>query len=177
MKFTLKNGEVVEIREVLPTDKPKDFRDFIGKIVRERPQPFIVTDRVPSMKEEAVWLKGNRGKIRKKEMVKLVAWRGSEIIGVCDASRQRGVERENAMIGISIAKLYREQGLGKKLLMEIIKLARKKLKPRIIYLTVFEGNKPARRLYEKVGFREVASLPKWSKARGKYWNHIYMRLK
>ncbi len=177
MKFVLKNGEEVEIKELDKKATAKQFRDFIEKIIKEKPQPFIVVDKVPSLKEEEAWLKGNREKIRKREMVKLVAWKENEIIGVCDATRQRGVERVNAMVGISIARGYRGKGLGKKLLVELIKLAKRKLHPRIIYLTVFEGNKPARALYEKVGFQNVATLPNWSKARGKYWGHVYMRLK
>ncbi len=177
MKFVLKNGEEVEIRELDSKATAKQFRDFFEKIVKEKPQPFILVDKVPSMKEEEVWLKGKREKILKGEMVKLVAWRGKEIIGVCDAIRQRGVDRVNAMVGISIARQYRGKGLGKKLLVELIKLAKRKLHPRIIYLTVFSGNKPARALYEKVGFQNVATLPNWSKVRGKYWSHVYMRLK
>ncbi len=177
MRFTLRNGEEVEIRELDNNATAKQFRDFIGKIVREKPQPFVTVDKTPSLTEEKKWLKDARERVRKGIEVKLIAWRNGDVIGVCDATKQRGVKRDKALVGISIARQYRGQGLGKKLLIEIVKLAKKKLKPRIIYLTVFEGNKPALTLYEKVGFRKIAVLPKWVKVRGRYWDYVFMRLK
>ena len=177
MKFTLKNGVVVEIREVLPADKPRDFRDFIGKIIRERPEPFILTDRVPSVKEEATWLASVKDKVKKRQNVMLVAWHNGKLVGVTDGRRGPNRDRDKVGLGLSIAREYRGQGLGKKLLVEIVKLTKKRLKPQIIYLTVVGGNEIAQRLYEKVGFVKIAALPKWQKIRGKYWDFIYMRLK
>ena len=63
--------------------------------------------------------------------------------------------------GITIRKNYRGMGLGNYLMKEIIKLAKKELKPRpkIVRLSVFSINKPAIKLYQKHSFKKVAKIP------------------
>ncbi len=177
MKFTLKNGEEVEIKELSKAISAKQILTFFAPIMREKPEPFLQSDTVPTLKEEKAWLTKKLASAAKKQEIILVALSGKRIVAICDGRKQDRRNRDKALIGIVIAKRFRGVGLGKKLLVEIIKLTKKKLKPKIIYLTVIGPNKPARRLYEKLGFMEVAVLPKWVKVRGKYQDEIYMRLK
>ncbi len=60
-------------------------------------------------------------------------------------------------------------GLGKFLTQEVIKLAKKELKPapKIIKLEVYVNNKPAIGLYKKMGFKIVAKIPKQIQYKGK----------
>lgn len=177
MKFTLKNGEGVEIKKLDKTISAKQVLDFYAPIMREKPEPFLQSDRPPTLKEEKEWLKKKLKAISKKQEVTLIALSGKQMIGISDGRKQERRNRDKVSIGITIAKKYRSQGLGKKLLEETIKLVKKQLKPKIIYLTVIRINKPAFALYHKLGFGEIAVLPKWIKVRGKYQDEIYMRLK
>ncbi len=180
MKFSLKNGEEVEIKELQETRlTASGFLRFISEIVRERPEQFINMDgySVPSLKEEKKWLNEQFREIKKGNKIFLVALKNGKLIG--DAFALRGIQRNHDKVafGISVSRKHRGKGLGKKLLQETIKLAKKKFKPKIIYLNVVAGNKPAHQLYKKLGFREIGRLRKWVKVRGKYWDLVYMRLK
>ncbi|MFH1246886.1 MAG: GNAT family protein [Candidatus Micrarchaeota archaeon] len=178
MKFTLKNGEEVEI---LPLEKTKltarQIRSYFEKIVMEEPEPFILVNEPPTLKEEEKWLKEQKQKIAKKNELMLVALKNGEIIGNSSGHRERHRNSDKVALGIILAKKYRRLGLGKKLLVELLKLIKKKLKPRTIYLNVFALNKPALALYKKLGFVEIARLPKWIKVRGKYCDFVFMVLK
>ena len=59
---------------------------------------------------------------------------------------------------------------------EIIKLAKKKLKPRLkfIRLGVYPNNKPALALYRKFGFKKAAKIPKQIQYKGKLLDEIIM---
>ncbi len=177
MKFTLKNGEEVEIKELDRSISAKQVLSFFAPIMRERPEPFILSDTIPSLKEEKEWLKKKLKRMAKKEIVTLAVVKDKKVIAICDGIKQERRNRDKVLVGILIAKQFRGVGLGKKLLAEVIKLIRKKLKPKIIYLSVMGANKPAKALYYKVGFREVGVLPKWVKVRGKYQDEIFMVLK
>ena len=177
MKFTLKNGEDVEIREYDSSATPAKFRKYIAKIVKEQPEVFLLVDRVPTMAEEKEWVGSIKNAVKNKTGVSLVAWKGKEIVGEGQGLRGKWRDEDKVCIGISVARKYRHQGLGKKLLSEVIRLVKKKLKPKIIYLTAIPDNAAALTLYKKLGFVENARLPKWEKFRGKYRDSIYMRLK
>jgi RimJ/RimL family protein N-acetyltransferase len=176
MLFKLKNGKQVEIKKMDNSIAVEQFLKHISKIVLERPEPFINLKKPPSLKEEKKWLINSKAEIKKGNLIHLVALDGNEIVGSTEARRKPHRDSDKAEIGIAISKKYRNQGLGKKLLKEIIKEAKSKFKPKIIYLTVIAGNTDALRVYEKLGFKEVARLPKWQKVRGKYHDFVYMKL-
>lgn len=177
MKFTLKNGEVIGIGEYDSRATPAKFRRYISEIVKERPEVFLVVNRIPTIQEEREWVNSIKNAVKTKSGVSLVAWKGNKIIGEAQGLRGKWRDEDKVCIGISVARKYRGQGLGQKLLTKVIKLVKKRLKPKIIYLTAVADNGPAVALYKKVGFREKGRLPKWQKARGKYRDYVYMRLK
>jgi ribosomal protein S18 acetylase RimI-like enzyme len=57
-----------------------------------------------------------------------------------------------------------------------LELAKKKLRPKIIELSVFENNEIAQNLYKKFGFKRVAKIPKQIQYKGKLINKIIMIL-
>ncbi len=178
MNFTLKNGEEVEIKELQQTSvNARQFLNYFAPILREKPRPFLQVNSVPSLKQEEKWLKDKKKNIAKKKEAMLIALHDGEIVGSADARKGPYIDEDKAMIGISVARKYRGQGLGKKLLTKIIKLSKKMLRPKIIYLTAVADNVAAVSLYKKLGFEKVAALPKWQKHRGKYREVIYMVLK
>jgi len=138
----------------------------------------ILRDKKVSLKEEKEWLKGLLQRIKKREEVYLLAKFDEEIVGT--AAIKLGPHRQNHVgnFGISIIDGYRGIGLGTHIMKEIIKLAKKELKPKpkIIKLTVFPRNKSALALYKKLGFRRVAKIPKQFQYKGKLEDEIVMLL-
>jgi ribosomal protein S18 acetylase RimI-like enzyme len=165
----------LEIRPPGRADPVRAYLDFIGELVDE--DTFILVDRKPTMKEEEAWVDGKLRGIRAGREVALAAWDGTTLAGICEAKRDLWKERGNVGMGLAVRRAYRGRGLGEKLLRETIRLAKKRFRPRNIYLRVFSDNKIAKSLYRKAGFRELAHFPSWTLHRGKYLGHDYMLLK
>lgn len=166
---------MLEIRQPRKSDSPKAFLDIINELIEE--DTFLQNDKLLTLKQEKAWLDGQLAAIKKGKTILLNAWDGKRIIGSCGANREEGKQRQNVSIGLMVRKEFRGRGLGEMLLRRAISLARKKLKPKNIFLSVTEGNTPAMGLYKKIGFREVARLPEWRLHRGKYHDVVYMLLK
>ncbi|MDO8554879.1 MAG: GNAT family protein [Candidatus Micrarchaeota archaeon] len=162
------------IRPFKKSDSANASLIFISELIDE--EVYILYDRKMTLKEEKAWLKDKLRELRHNQQVALSVWDGQKLVAVCDAKKGKMKERDNTLIGIAILKAYRGKGLGEKLLRAIIKLAKEKLKPKNIYLSVFADNKVAQNLYKKVGFRQFAIFPKWMKHKGKYVDSLYMLL-
>jgi RimJ/RimL family protein N-acetyltransferase len=167
--------EEIEIRTPRKSDPVKAYLDFISELIDE--DPYILINKKPTMKEQKKWFAERLRKIRNGELVSLTAWDGKKLVANSEASRDRGKDRDNVGMGLAVSKGYRGWGLGEKVLRALITLAKRKLKPHNIYLTVYSENKIARRLYGKVGFRMLARFPNWTLHRGKYRDHLYLILK
>jgi RimJ/RimL family protein N-acetyltransferase len=165
----------LEIRPPRKTDRAAAYRDFICELIDE--EVFIVVDKKPTMKEERAWLDAKLKGIRKGDQLFLSAWDGERNAGSCEARRDQWKESGNVSLGLAIRKDYRGIGLGEKLLRQMIRMAKKKFRPKNIYLRVFSDNKVAQNLYRKVGFRKIAHFPSWTLHKGKYIGHDYMLLK
>lgn len=69
-------------------------------------------------------------------------------------------EREALLADLVISKERQHQGVGSLLLEHALTMVQEK-NCRLIKLTVREGNAPARRLYEKKGFKTLEFLPNY----------------
>lgn len=174
MRAVLRDGRVVEIRPLKKSDGARKFQEYINEIIVEG--AFILLDRPVSLKEERKWLSATVRDEKNRKAVTLVALYNNRVVSVFNAHQGRGNESCNVSFGASVARDFRGVGLGEMMLEMIVKKARQKLKPVNIYLTVVDVNKPARRLYEKVGFRKIARLPKWVKNKGRLHDLLFMRL-
>lgn len=67
------------------------------------------------------------------------------------------LHRATLMMGIE--RSHRRQGFGSRLMVEALSWAKAQPSLEWIQLFVFEGNQPAKRLYNKFGFRENGSTP------------------
>ena len=154
--------------------RAKEFQKHINSLIKE--EAMILLDQKQTLKEEQEWLKNELKNIKRKVQVMLVAQDGNKIVGISEIKLKRGKESHVGELGISVRKKYRGQGLGKKLMAEILKSAKKELKPKIkiVRLSVFPENKIAQNLYKKFGFKKVAAIPKQLQYRGKLVDEIVM---
>lgn len=166
---------MIKIRQIRKSDPVKAFHDFICELIDEG--TFLILTKKPTMKEEKKWLHDRLEGKAKGNDIYLAAWDGKKLAGSCSAQKGRGREEDNTMLGIAILKKYRSKGLGEKLLRQTIRIAKKKFKPKNIWLSVFASNRIAQNLYKKIGFRPIARFPKWIKYKGKYIDCIYLLLK
>ncbi len=83
-----------------------------------------------------------------------------KIAGNCQISWSRGLKtRHRASVALAILKEYWNQGIGTRLLRELIRNAEKNENILQMELDFVEGNTRARALYEKMGFRITGVKP------------------
>jgi RimJ/RimL family protein N-acetyltransferase len=170
----LEDGRTACIDFLSKKDNVRELQGFLNALVAEK--TYITYDEKITLREEIEWKKKRLREFRKGEGYNLVGRIDGKIAGLSGAHRDRCKARDNICLGISIGKHYRRIGLGEAILRLNISLARKMLKPRNIYLSVFAPNKPAVSLYKKLGFRKFAVYPKWLLHNGRYVDHVFMRL-
>jgi RimJ/RimL family protein N-acetyltransferase len=97
------------------------------------------------------------------------------LIGIAGIDMKDKTESHEGVFGISLAKDYRGEGIGKILMRLVLEEAESNLPPlRIITLGVFSNNSLAMEMYKKFGFKEYGRLPKGVLHRGEYVDHVYM---
>jgi RimJ/RimL family protein N-acetyltransferase len=168
------DGKKIIIRELTKNDlkNVKKFQDFINSFIKE--DAMIAANRKVSLKEEKNWLKNQYECVKTKKLIHFFAEHNNKLVGSLEIKRQRGRENHVGEFGITIRNGYRRIGLGKYLGKEIIKLAKKRLGIKIVRLRVLCINKPAQKLYRKLGFKKVARLPKQVQYKGKLVDDFIM---
>lgn len=99
----------------------------------------------------------------------------SEPVGIIDLFRNsQEVMQHSMLVGMLVKPDYQGIGVGT-LLMESAKILAKRLNLARVWLSVFEGNTPAERLYRKAGFVECGRVPGWLQEG--YISEVFMSLK
>jgi RimJ/RimL family protein N-acetyltransferase len=109
----------------------------------------------------------------------IVATHNEKIIGNLDITggRRRRL-RHTGLVGMGIAKDYRDKGLGQILLETGIKWARKNPMLEKLWLQIIADNTPALNLYKKMGFIEEGRQKEFIKAGdGQYYDNLLMAYK
>lgn len=176
MKTKIFGGKKIKIRKLLLSDlkRAKEFQNNINSLVKE--DAMLLVRNLKSLEEEIKFLKDRLEKIKSKKTVCVIAEYDNKIIAMSDLDVLEERSDHIANFGISIIDGYRGIGLGKAMMEEIIKLAKKDLKPKpkIIKLEVFENNSPAIKLYKKMGFKKVAKIPDRLQYKGKLIAELVM---
>ena len=178
MKIKIFENKRIIIRKISKGDlrNAKEFQDFINSLIEEEAK--IMMNKRLSLKEEKKFLEETLREIKNRKKVFLFAECNNKIIGITGIELDRWRKNHIGNFGITIMDGYRRIGLGKYLMKEIIKLAKKELKPKpkIIRLSVFPTNKPALGLYKKFGFKIVGKIPKQIQYKRKLIDEIIMTL-
>lgn len=176
-KIVSKGKTKNELDFIIRYPKMSDLNDltkYINTLSKEKTFIPYQGERV-SLKEEKEWLNKTLTRIKKRQEVGLSPIINNRIVGVCGIRLGTKIQSHIGILGISIAKDYRGEGLGQKLMEETIREARKNLKGlRIIVLDVFETNPNAISLYKKLGFKEYGQLPEGLFYKNKYIGEISM---
>ena len=169
--FQLKDGGTVDI--VLPSMKGlKAITNLVNKLSKE--DTFLsFAGEVYSIAHEKNWLKNLLQEMKFKKTLMVWAVLDGNIIGSCDVKKGLSRRSHVGTIGLMIDSDFRGQGLGQYLIKKVINDS-KKIGLKIVMLTVFDNNKPAKNLYRKIGFQECGRLPDGLFRRGDYSDDIWM---
>jgi RimJ/RimL family protein N-acetyltransferase len=138
----------------------------------------ILEKKRPTLPELRKWFAKCLRTSKSGESIDLVGVMDGKVVALCSVDKVGyGYETEHVgELGITIVKEGRGIGIGKAIVREILKKARKKYE--IIEATgIFSTNKAAIRLYEGAGFKTCAVMPSHMKRGNKYFNEIRMSLR
>lgn len=128
-----------------------------------------------TLESETKYLKSRLEAIKNKRAVHLLAYFNNKLIAATDVHLQDKTEQHVGILGISIAKDFRGEGLGKFLLELILNEAQKELPElKIVTLEVYSTNDIAQKMYEKFGFIKYGNLPNGVTRGGKFEDAILM---
>ena len=166
-----KKGSEIVIRYPVIEDA-ENLMNFINELSQEK--TFILKQgEQMDLKGEKKFLIDMIKKINKKQAIMLLVVNNNTIIGNCRVDLQEKVHSHVGNLGISIAKDFRGEGLGKLLMRITLKKAKKNfLSLKIITLGVFANNAIAQTMYKQMGFIEYGRLPQAIMHRGQYIDHI-----
>lgn len=113
-----------------------------------------------TLDSETKFLTGRLKEIEDKKAVHLLIFFNNKLIAAAHIGARDKTEKHVAVLGITVAKDFRGEGLGKLLMELILKEAKEKLPDsKIITLEVYSNNSIAQELYKKLGFAEYGRLP------------------
>lgn len=128
-----------------------------------------------SLGEEEKYLDKMLTSIKKHQAIQLLAFSDNQLIGVTDITMKDKAQQHIGIFGITVAKNFRNKGVGSMLMELILKKASIHLPQlKIVELEVFANNNVARNLYQQFGFKEFGILPEGLRFRDKLVDAVLM---
>lgn len=128
-----------------------------------------------TLESETKYLSSRLESIESKRAVHLLALSNNKLIAAADVHMKDKTEKHIGILGISVAKDFRGEGLGKLLMELILKEAEKEIPNlKIVTLEVYSTNDIAQKMYEKFGFERYGLLPKGITRNEKFEDAILM---
>lgn len=167
-----KKGNEYIIRFIAEDDVEKILR-YINTLSKE--QTFITFQGEEiSLEEENTFVTGFTAAMQKKKGFALLVFIRDELAGMATLVLKGRTSRHEGVFGITIAKEFRNEGLGSKLIESVFAESEKLPELKIITLGLFSDNPLAVKLYQKFGFEISGKTPNGILHKGKYVDHIYM---
>jgi len=164
----------IRISKLLPADWQK-YKDLRLEALREDSLAFGASYAEASKHDDNHWQK----RLENSENIILVAWDNGKAIAMAAAYREEGekVSHIAYIWGVYVGAIYRGQGIGKKLLKDLLKEIDEIGGIEKINLNVNTTQQSAVQLYENVGFKIIGTLHKELKIDGEYFDeHIMEKL-
>lgn len=158
---------MIKVRSATMRDL-KGYHACFDAVARER--THLGTVEAPSLRTLRGWMRS----VLDAKCPFLVVVQGRRIVGWLDAApRQMEGFRHTVGLGMGLLPEMRGRGLGARLLRKAIAQCRRRRIEKI-ELQVYAGNRPARALYRKFGFRQEGRRARARKLDGKYDDVILM---
>lgn len=168
-----KIGKEIIVRYPQLGDEKEMWR-YINELSKEKTFVRFQGEEI-TLEEEIKYLKNQLELIEKKQSVKLLAFSNNILIGITEINMRDKTEKHVGILGISIAKDFRGEGLGKILMELVLKEAKKELPDlKIVTLEVYSTNDIAKNLYQQCGFIKYGILPNGITRGGNYEDAILM---
>jgi RimJ/RimL family protein N-acetyltransferase len=153
-----KQGKNITLRYIEDTDA-EALCQYINTLSQERTFIRFQGEQI-ALEKEREYIKGQIKRMNQSQTVQIVALCDNSIIGVSGLDMKDRVEKHVGELGISIAREYRGEGIGKLLMDAVLKEAEANIPNlQIEVLDVFSDNANAIAMYEKFGFVEYGRLP------------------
>jgi ribosomal protein S18 acetylase RimI-like enzyme len=176
-EFTTRDKRTITLRSLASTDIDGLLR-FANAIVREKKENrdlgIASFDKRLTKRFERKFLRATIESVKKKTGVNVAAFAGGKLVGECMVrGREPDDLRHTGLLGIVILKEYRGVGLGEKLMLEILREARR-IGIWLVELEVMAINKRVIHLYERIGFRKVGIVPNKIQRDGRHLDIVTM---
>lgn len=171
LKEFLLNDKKITIRYPRFEDY-KGLHHYVNSLVKEK--AHISLQKPIDRKKEMEWLLQRLRGIERGEEVVLVVEVDGKVAGCGNVKKGEGALNHVGELGIGLARELRGRGLGQKFLNILLEEARKRLKIKIVKLSVFSNNEVAIHIYKKFGFKEVGRIKKGVKYYDRYVDDIIM---
>ncbi len=172
-KGTTTKGHTILIR--YPTEKDaQTMCDYINALSIEQTFVRFQGEQI-SLEDEEKYLQEQLKKIAKKQTVQLLVFCNEQLIGIAGIDMKDRTEKHEGVLGISLQKEFRGEGIGKKLMELLLQEAEDNVPNlRLVTLGVFGHNDLAINMYKKFGFFEHGRLPEGVAHKGQFVDHVYM---
>jgi len=131
-----------------------------------------------TLESEKGYLEARLEAIKNKKAVHLLAFIGDKLIGATDIHMLDKTEKHIGILGISVVKDSRGEGVGTLLLDLILQEAKNELAGlKLVTLEVFSSNDIAKKLYSKMGFTEYGMLPGGISRNNSFEDSVLMYIK
>ncbi len=171
-KFTSQKGREIEIWEP-SMERLDSLLGFVNRLVED--DTFLtLTGKPKARSEEEIWLKENLAYLKSGQGYMIWAVHQDKIIGQSDFRRGGTRDWHTTTIGLMVDRDFRGEGIGQFLFEKALDKARKMPGLKIVKLYIFDDNEIAKKLYQKLGFKEFARLPKGFYRQGKYTDALQM---
>lgn len=153
-----KTGKDIVIRYPGIGDEREMWR-YINELSKEKTFVRFQGEEI-SQEEEKDYLTLQLKRIEDKKSVTLLAFWGEELIAISDINMKDKTQKHIGSFGISVAKDFRNEGIGKLLMKKVFEDGKKNISGlKIVILEVYAKNSIAKRIYEGFGFRQYGLLP------------------
>ena len=151
----------------------KALMDYFNPIIGEKAR--VKLQKKVTLAEERQYVLEQAKLLDKKLLAKAFLFVDGRIAGVSEIRKSAiPSESHNATLSIAISRKWRGFGFGELLLRRAIAEAKRRFAPKKMWLDTYGGNKIATRLYQKVGFVEIARLKDFHAHYGKYEDKVMM---
>ena len=141
-------------------EKASKFNRFANELVKDE-TAFISNDIEHVFETQDFQVSERLNEMNEKKAIVLIAENNNNsIIGRASITPKTGLAEHVGLLEVHILKGYRDLGLGKYLMTEILKLAESELnKTKMVRLSVFSNNGVAISLSKKMGFKKIVEIP------------------